>query len=77
MSGGLLYNRDAIKANPSVPAGESFTLGGVTYVSQPYPIYGTGDLYMGNKAAPMGLVGWGNLIPRSGPTVWRGSGVET
>jgi hypothetical protein len=67
LSGGLLYNRNAIKANPSVPAGESFTLGGVPYVSQPSnPIYGTGDLYMGNKAAPMGLVGWGNLIPRSG-----------
>jgi hypothetical protein len=67
LSGGLLYNRNVIKANPSVPGGESFTLGGVPYVSQPSnPIYGSGDLYMGNKAAPMGLVGWGNLIPRSG-----------
>ena len=67
LSGGLLYNRNVIKANPSVPAGETFTLGGVPYVSQPTnPILGSGELYMGNKAAPMGLVGWGNLIPRSG-----------
>jgi hypothetical protein len=67
LSGGLLYNRNVIKANPSVPAGESFTLGGVPYVSQPSnPIFGSGEVYMGNKAGPMGLVGWGNLIPRSG-----------
>lgn len=67
LSGGLLYNRNLIKANASVPAGGSFTLGGVTYLSQPSnPIFGSGDLFMGNKAAPVGLVGWGNLIPRSG-----------
>jgi hypothetical protein len=67
LSGGLLYNRNVIKANPSVPAGETFTLGGVPYVSQPSnPIYGSGEVYMGNKVAPMGLVGWGNLIPRTG-----------
>jgi hypothetical protein len=67
LSGGLMYNRNVIKANASVPGGETFTLGGVPYLSQPAnPIYGSGDLYMGNKAAPMGLVGWGNLIPRSG-----------
>jgi hypothetical protein len=67
LSGGLLYNRNAIAANASVPAGESFTLGGVPYISQPLnPIYGSGNLYMGNKVAPMGLLGWGNIIPRSG-----------
>jgi hypothetical protein len=67
LSGGLLYNRNVIKANPSVPAGDSFTLGGVPYVSQPSnPILGSAELYMGNKVAPIGLVGWGNLIPRTG-----------
>jgi hypothetical protein len=66
-SGGLMYNRNDIKATASVPAGETFTLGGVPYLSQPLnPIYGSGELYMGNKIAPMGLVGWGNIIPRTG-----------
>jgi hypothetical protein len=55
LSGGaLLYNGNAIKATASVPGGGSFTLGGVSYTSEPSnPISGTGELTMGSKAAPI------------------------
>jgi hypothetical protein len=63
LSGGaLLYNGNAIKATASVPGGRGFTLGGVSYTSEPSnPIVGTGELDLGNKAAPMGLLGWTRL----------------
>jgi hypothetical protein len=68
LSGGaLLYNGNSIKATASVPGGGSFTLGGIAYTSEASnPISGTAELNLGNKVAPMGLLGWGNLIPRSG-----------
>ena len=68
LSPGLLaYNGNQVKANASVPGGQTFTLNSTTYTSDPSnPITGTGKLLMGHKAAPMFLFGFGNLAPRRG-----------
>lgn len=63
--GAMLYNGNQIKANALVPAGQSFTLGGTTYTSDPAnPITGTGRVGV-NSVAPTFMLGWGNLVPRS------------
>ena len=72
LSGGaLLYNGNNITAKVSPSGGQSFTLGGVSYTSDPTnPIAGNATLGLDhNRVAPMGLVGWGNPIPRSGRRV--------
>ncbi|HLZ40659.1 MAG TPA: hypothetical protein VKQ11_06850 [Candidatus Sulfotelmatobacter sp.] len=62
--GVLVYAGDPITATASVPANQSFTLGGVQYYSDPTnPVTGTGKIDF-NKAAPMITVGWGNLVSR-------------
>jgi hypothetical protein len=59
------YIGDPISARASIPGGKSFTLGGVTYYSDPAaPVKGNGKINF-NQAAPMITVGWGNLVPRS------------
>jgi hypothetical protein len=61
----LIYNGNKLTANASVPGGQSFTLNNVNYLSDPAdPVTGTGKLTV-YKAAPMFLVGFGNLVPRS------------
>ena len=61
----LLYNGNKVTANVSVPGGQSFTLSNANYVSDAAdPIAGTGKLTV-YKAAPMALIGIGNLVPRS------------
>jgi hypothetical protein len=63
--GAMLYNGNQIKANASVPASQSFTLGGTSYISDPAnPITGTGRIGF-NSVAPTLMLGWGNLVPRS------------
>src|SRR5713226_9063881 len=63
--GVLVYNGNNVTANASVPGGKSFTLSNTNYVSAAAdPITGTGKLTV-YKAAPMLLVGFGNLVPRS------------
>lgn len=63
--GVLLYDGNKISANANVPGGKSFTLNNVNYVSDPAnPVSGTGKLDL-NKVAPMLLLGFGNLVPRS------------
>jgi hypothetical protein len=66
ISPGLLaYDGNQGTANASVPGGQSFSLGGATYVSSPAnPASGTGVLDT-RKVAPMVLLGVGNLLPRS------------
>jgi hypothetical protein len=60
----LLYNGNEITATASVSPGQSFTLGGVTYVSSTTnPITGTASLGL-NKFAPTLGIGFGNLLPR-------------
>ena len=62
--GVLLYNGNKVSASATVPGGQTFTLSGTDYVSDPAnPITGTGNLSV-YRAAPMLLVGVGNLVPR-------------
>src|SRR5260370_7307020 len=60
----VAYNGNQVKANASVPGGQTFTLNHVDYTSDPSnPITGTGKLLMGHKPAPMFFFGFGNLAP--------------
>jgi hypothetical protein len=62
--GVLVYAGDPITATASVPANQSFTLGGVNYSSDPTnPVTGSGKIDF-HRAAPLVSVGWGNLISR-------------
>ena len=65
--GALAYNGNGATANANVPAGQTFTLGGTSYQSDPTgtnPVTGKGNLGF-TKAAPMVLFGWGNIVPRN------------
>lgn len=63
--GFLAYLTSPLQADSSVPGGQSFTLGGASFVSDPVnPVKGTGKLDF-NRAGPSFTVGWGNLLPRS------------
>ena len=63
--GVMLYNGNQVKATVLVPGENTFTLNGVAYESDPItPVTGTGKLTF-NPAAPMVLVGWGNIVPRT------------
>lgn len=63
--GFLLYNGNTATATATVPGGQSFTLDDNSFYSGPAdPIAGTGAVNL-NKAAPMVLIGFGNLLPRS------------
>jgi hypothetical protein len=62
----LFYNGNALTANASVPGGQTFTVGGTAYQSDPSdPVTGTGKLDF-VKVSPSIMVGIGNLIPRNG-----------
>jgi hypothetical protein len=66
LSPGLLaYNGNSISANVSAAGGQSFSLGGANFTSDvANPLAGAGKLDF-PKVAPMFLIGWGNLVPRS------------
>src|SRR6516162_6641918 len=62
----LAYNGNHVDATATVPAGQSFSLGGTTYFSaQTDPVGGTGNLTFRN-VAPAILFGFRNPVPRSG-----------
>jgi hypothetical protein len=62
----LAYNGNQIDASAGVPAGQSFSLGGVRYFSgAANPIAGTGVVHVRN-VAPAVFLGMGNIVPRSG-----------
>lgn len=64
--GVLLYNGNKLTATASVPGGRSFSLSGTNYISAVNnPVTGTGRVGLGRKAAPMVLLGVGNLLPRN------------
>ena len=61
----LLYNGNSISANVSAAGGQSFSLGGATFTSDAAnPLGGAGKMDF-RRVAPMFLIGWGNLVPRS------------
>jgi hypothetical protein len=62
----LFYNGNAVTATAAVPGGNTITLGGTQYESDPAaPVTGSGNLDF-IKVAPSIMVGDGNLIPRNG-----------
>jgi hypothetical protein len=64
--GVLAYNGNQIKATTSIAGGRTFTLGGTTYMSDPAnPVTGNGKTNF-YRVAPMFVIGYGNLVPRSG-----------
>jgi hypothetical protein len=66
LSPGLLaYNDNRVTAIASVPGGQTFTLNGVPFMSDPLdPIHGNAKLNFNQQVAPTFLFGWGNLLPR-------------
>ena len=66
VSGGILaYATDPITATALVPGNQSFTLGGVSFISDPAnPVTGKGKIVF-NRAAPTITAGFGNLVPRN------------
>jgi len=61
--GMMIYNGNQITAKASVPGGQTFSLGGASFLSNPTnPINGNG-LMTFKKAAPMVLFGFGTLVP--------------
>jgi hypothetical protein len=64
--GVLFYNGNQLTASASVPGGQNFTLNGTAYQSDSSnPVTGTGKLDF-VKVSPSIMMGFGNLIPRSG-----------
>jgi len=64
--GVLLYNGNQFHANAAVPGGNTFTLNGTSYMSDPTdPVTGLGSVNF-KKAGPMLTAGWGNLVKRHG-----------
>jgi hypothetical protein len=62
--GVIAYIGNPITANASVPGGQSFSLGGTSYLSDSTaPVTGSGKINF-NQAAPMVTLGWGNLVSR-------------
>jgi hypothetical protein len=64
--GVLFYNGNRLTANASVPGGNTFSVGGTSYESDPAaPVTGTGKMDF-VKVSPSIMLGIGNLIPRNG-----------
>ncbi len=67
VSAGALYFRNTIGGSADVIEGQTFSLGGTNYInSVDDPIHGTANLAYGKQIAPMLLLGFGNILPRSG-----------
>ena len=63
--GAMLHNGNQLKANTSVPAGDYFSLNDTSYISAVgNPVGGNASLKF-SSAAPMLVIGWGNLVPRT------------
>ena len=67
ISPGFLYTNNAMSARASVGPGKTFLLGTQTYTnSVDDPVTGTSGVIFPHKFAPLLLIGWGNILPRSG-----------
>jgi len=69
LSGGAtIYNNTGLTATLSVPTGQSITVGGTKYYSDPSnPLSGTGVFtFGGNKVVPRTTIGFGNMLPKRG-----------
>lgn len=67
ISAGALYFRNAIGGAADVVEGGTFSLGGTNYINTvDDPIHGTATIAYGKQIAPLVLLGFGNILPRSG-----------
>jgi hypothetical protein len=67
ISPGVLYVKNTLTAGASVGAGQTFVLGSQTYInSVDDPVGGSAMVVFPRRVAPMLLLGFGNMIPRSG-----------
>lgn len=67
ISAGALYFRNGFSGTANVPPGQLYTLGGTKYInSVDDPVNGTATLTYERRVAPLVLIGFGNLIPRTG-----------
>jgi hypothetical protein len=67
ISPGILYVKNTLSSGTSVGPGQTFELGSQTFInSVDDPVSGSASVVFPRKVAPMLLVGFGNLIPRSG-----------
>jgi len=66
ISPGILYLKNSLSAPASVGPGQTFVLGSQTFInSVDDPVSGTSSVVYTRKFAPMLLIGYGNIIPRS------------
>ena len=67
ISPGILYSRNSLGAIASVGPGQSFQLGDQAFVNSVNdPVAGTATVVFPHKIAPMLMIGFGNILPRSG-----------
>ena len=67
ISPGFLYVKNSVTSGASIGAGETFELGSQTFLnSVDDPVGGSASVEYPRKFAPMLLMGFGNIIPRSG-----------
>jgi hypothetical protein len=67
ISPGILYVKNTLSAPASVGPGQPFTLGTQAFVnSVDDPVNGSSSVVYARKFAPMLLLGYGNIIPRTG-----------
>lgn len=63
--GAMIYNGNQLSGKATIPGGQTFTMGGTDYMSDPSnPLSGNGKLAF-SKAGPMLLLGFGNLARHS------------
>jgi hypothetical protein len=67
ISPGILYAKNVLTSGASAGAGQSFQLGSQSYLNSiDDPVTGSASVVFPRKYAPMLLLGFGNIIPRSG-----------
>ena len=67
VSAGALYFKNDLSGPASVQVGQTFTLGSATYLNSiDDPVSGTAAVTYSRKIAPLVLIGFGNLLPRTG-----------
>lgn len=67
ISPGVLYLESSVGGGASVPAGQYFSLGNTSFLNSiDDPVNGSATFKYSRKYSPMLLMGFGNLLPRSG-----------
>jgi hypothetical protein len=67
ISPGILYSRNALNAIVSVGPGQTFELGDQSFINSVNdPVGGAATVVFPHQIAPMLMIGFGNIIPRTG-----------